>query len=64
MSDDHCDDCGEPVVDARARTIRLDVDDETVDEQRLCPDCFAAWLSRYEREMESGSDDSNEIIVD
>ena len=68
MSDDHCDDCGEPVVDALARTVRLGVDGETVDEQRLCPDCFAEWIARYEREMQttheaSGGGDS-EIIVD
>jgi hypothetical protein len=65
MSDDHCDDCGEPVVDALARTVRLGVDGETVDEQRLCPDCFAAWLSRYEAEMGAPADDGDrEIIVD
>lgn len=63
-----CDDCGDAVEDALARTVRLRVDGSTVDNQRLCPDCFAEWISRYEREMKPKDpvmvDDESDIIVD
>ena len=63
-----CDSCGDEVTDALARTVRLSVDRAEIDAQRLCPDCFAEWIARYEREMQSthepaGGGDS-EIIVD
>ncbi|WP_458186450.1 DUF7569 family protein [Haladaptatus sp. NG-WS-4] len=72
MSDDNepdpCDNCGEPLTDALARTIRLTVDRSQIDIQRLCPECFAEWIDRYENEMQPGSDnsqdESSEIIVD
>ncbi|WP_227375108.1 DUF7569 family protein [Haladaptatus halobius] len=63
-----CDDCREPLTDALARTVRLTVDRSQIDSQRLCPECFADWIDRYEGEMTPGSDESenegSEIIVD
>ncbi|MFB6267192.1 MAG: hypothetical protein ABEI31_06000 [Halodesulfurarchaeum sp.] len=72
MSDsERCDDCGEPVSDALARTVRLSVDRSQIDAQRLCPECFADWINRYEEEMQHQSmnevvesDDEEDIIVD
>ncbi|WP_227353014.1 DUF7569 family protein [Haladaptatus salinisoli] len=72
MSDENdpepCDDCREPLTDALARTVRLTVDRSQIDSQRLCPECFADWIDRYENEMTPGSDESenegSEIIVD
>ena len=65
---DSCDACGSSVEDALARTVRLSVDRSTVDEQRLCPGCFADWIDRYEAEMQSEPDvtidEENDIIVD
>ena len=65
---DSCDACGSSVEDALARTIRLSVDRSTVNEQRLCPGCFADWIDRYEERMQSESDvridEDNDIIVD
>ena len=63
-----CDSCGDEVTDALSRTVRLSVDRAEIDAQRLCPDCFAEWIARYEREMQTtdrapGGGDS-EIIVD
>ena len=48
---DRCDGCGEPTTDALARTVRLSVDRATIDTQRLCPECFAEWIQRYQAEM-------------
>lgn len=63
-----CDACGEATTDALARTVRLTVDRSQIDAQRLCPECFAEWIDRYEREMQSEtqviSDDGTDIIVD
>ena len=61
-----CDDCGDPVTDALARTVRLTVDRAEVDVQRLCPECFAGWIERYEMEMQTAGslDADDEIIVD
>lgn len=71
MSDDEdptpCDDCGDPLSDALARTTRLTVDRSQIDSQRLCPECFADWIDRYDREMKPTADaesTSSEIIVD
>ena len=68
MSDDPCDDCGKPVSEALARTVRLTVDRSQVDGQRLCPGCFAGWIDRYRSEMQSESrtiaDGDSDIIVD
>ncbi|NHN43579.1 hypothetical protein G9C85_18325 [Halorubellus sp. JP-L1] len=69
MTEDACDECGEPVSDALARTVRLAVDRTQIDSQRLCPDCFAAWIDRYQAEMQPGSADEptitdDDIIVD
>jgi hypothetical protein len=70
MSDSSpCDACGESVQDALSRTVRLSVDRSQIDAQRLCPDCFAGWIDRYDSEMrqtptsEEG-DDGTGIIVD
>ncbi len=65
---DPCEACGEPTTDALARTVRLSVDRANIDTQRLCPECFADWIDRYQTEM-SGTDDAasgsdSEIIVD
>lgn len=63
-----CDGCGDPTTDALARTVRLSVDRANIDTQRLCPDCFADWIQRYQDRLGSGPDDgdsdSSEIIVD
>ena len=62
-----CDGCGEPTTDALSRTVRLSVDRANIDTQRLCPDCFADWIQRYQERLGSGpdgSDESSEIIVD
>jgi hypothetical protein len=69
MTEDACDDCEEPVSDALARTVRLAVDRTQIDSQRLCPDCFAAWIDRYQAEMQPQSADAptiddDDIIVD
>ncbi|WP_313692546.1 DUF7569 family protein [Halorarum halobium] len=65
---DSCDACGDQVGDPLARNVRLSVDRSTVDEQRLCPSCFADWIERYEAEMTAGSpvsvDEDGDIIVD
>ena len=62
-----CDGCGEPTTNALARTVRLSVDRANIDTQRLCPDCFADWIQRYQDRLGSGGDGSDggsEIIVD
>lgn len=66
MTADSCDDCGEPTADALARTIRLTVDRSQIDSQRLCPECFATWIDRYEEEMMPGDTNGEDdgIIVD
>ena len=73
MSDaDRCDACGDPVSDALSRTVRLSVDRSQIDAQRLCPECFAEWIKRYETEMQSqpvqeeviSEDAGDNIIVD
>ncbi|QLG60772.1 DUF7569 family protein [Halorarum salinum] len=65
---DPCDACGDGIADALARTVRLSVDRSTVDEQRLCPGCFADWIERYETEMTTEApvsvDEDGDIIVD
>ena len=65
---DACDECGEPVADALARTVSLSVDGTTVDEQRRCPGCFADWHERYENSMKPTDpvtvDGDDDIIVD
>lgn len=65
---DSCDACGEEVADALARHVRLSVDRSTVDQQRLCPGCFADWIEHYETEMTSETpvtaDEDSDIIVD
>lgn len=64
---DPCDACGETVSDALARIVRLTVDRAEVDAQRLCPGCFADWISRYDAEMRSAHDArdaDSDIIVD
>lgn len=62
-----CDACGEPTTDALSRTVRLSVDRANIDTQRLCPDCFADWIQRYQDRLGSGTDDADdnsEIIID
>ncbi|AFK20637.1 hypothetical protein E6P09_02800 [Haloferax mediterranei ATCC 33500] len=64
---DSCDGCGRAVEDALARAVRLQVDDSTVDDQRLCPTCFADWITRYKEKMSpkaSKESSDSEIIVD
>jgi hypothetical protein len=69
MSDESCDACGDRVSDALARTVRLTVDRSQIDVQRLCPDCFAEWIDRYQQEMQNtpdtvADDEDSEIIID
>jgi hypothetical protein len=72
---DPCDACGGATSDALARTVRLTVDRSQIDAQRLCPECFADWIERYEAEMsqadaagdgagEGDGDGDSDIIVD
>lgn len=61
MSDDPCVHCGDPVSDALSRTVRVTVDHSQIDQQRLCPNCFADWIDRYEAEMQP---ESQEVVVD
>lgn len=67
---DPCDSCDDSVEDALARTVRLTVDRSSIDEQRLCPACFAEWIDRYRREMQTQPSTTisevgdDEIIVD
>jgi len=61
-----CDECSQSISDALSRTVRLIVDQKDVDSQRLCPGCFASWISRYESEMQISQQviGTDEIIVD
>lgn len=64
-----CDACSESIEDPLARTVRLTVDRSGIDEQRLCPTCFAEWIDRYRQEMQPETsatieDGDDEIIVD
>jgi len=63
-----CDGCGDPTTDALARVVRLSVDRANIDTQRLCPDCFADWIQRYQDRLGAGpgdaDGDTSEIIVD
>ena len=61
-----CDDCRTVVADALARTVEVMVDRSTVHSHRLCPDCFADWIQRYQDRLGSGDDgnEGSEIIVD
>lgn len=64
---DPCDACEDAVSDALARTVRLTVDRAEIDSQRLCPECFAEWIDRYESEMQARPetlDGDSDIIVD
>ena len=66
--DDPCDACGDATTDALARTVRLSVDRANIDTQRLCPDCFADWIDRYQEHMQSDPgpavDGDSDIIID
>ncbi|WP_435334207.1 DUF7569 family protein [Haloarchaeobius sp. TZWWS8] len=67
MTDDACDSCGEAVSDALSRTVQLAVDRTQIDAQRLCPECFANWIDRYQREMQPAErtvTPDDDIIVD
>jgi hypothetical protein len=61
-----CEDCGESVAEALTRRVRVTVDGSEIHSHRLCPDCFAAWVDRYDRRMSTGgeSTEDSEIIVD
>jgi hypothetical protein len=55
MSDDAdtepCDWCGDAVANPLSRTVRVTVDRSQIDSLRLCPECFANWIDRYEEKM-------------
>jgi hypothetical protein len=58
---DPCDWCEEAVADPLSRTVRVTVDRSQIDSQRLCPECFAEWIDRFDTEMQpSGSEDSED----
>ncbi|AAG20415.1 MULTISPECIES: hypothetical protein [Halobacterium] len=71
-----CDWCGDAVANPLSRTVRVSVDRSQIDSQRLCPECFAEWVDRYETEMRAdtghddaaaaadGEDGGTDIIVD
>lgn len=64
MAEDVCDECGESVSNALSRTVRLAVDRTQIDSQRLCPECFAEWIDRYQVEMQPGAMEDTEITDD
>lgn len=51
MSTEACERCGDPAPEPLLRSVELTVDGDRVDDQTLCPDCFAEWISRYQAEM-------------
>jgi uncharacterized protein CbrC (UPF0167 family) len=53
MSNVSCDSCGEQITEALSRTVSISVDESEIDSQTLCPNCFADWIDRYERRMQS-----------
>jgi uncharacterized protein CbrC (UPF0167 family) len=53
MADVSCDSCGEQITEALSRTVSISVDGSEIDSQTLCPSCFADWIDRYERRMQS-----------
>ena len=61
-----CDGCSRSISDALSRIVRLIVDQRDVDSQRVCPDCFASWIRRYESEMQLSHQvvSTDDIIVD
>lgn len=69
-----CEWCGDAVADPLSRTVRVTVDRSQIDSQRLCPECFANWIERYDAEMQpedpdptpdpTPADDDTDIIVD
>lgn len=71
-----CDWCGEAVANPLSRTVRVTVDRSQIDSQRLCPECFANWIDRFDTEMKpeqtepdptpdpTPADDETDIIVD
>ena len=65
-SEEPCDDCGQPVADALTRIVEMRVDGAQLHSHRLCPDCFAAWVDRYDRQLspDRGANADSEIIVD
>lgn len=61
MATDSCERCGATAPEALLRTVELYVDGSEVDEQTICPDCFADWIAHYQEQMAGdmpGSDDS------
>lgn len=68
MSDDtdtvSCNWCGDPVSDPLARTVRVTVDRSQIESQRLCPECFADWIDRFEEEMTPETDDEQNVVRD
>lgn len=61
-----CDGCGDHLSTALTRAVRLTVDRAEIDIQRLCPECFAGWIDRYQAEMQpdAAGESGDEIIVD
>jgi len=69
-----CEWCGDAVADPLSRTVRVTVDRSQIDSQRLCPECFANWIDRFEAEMKpeepdptpdpTPASDDTDIIVD
>lgn len=51
MSTAPCDRCGDRTPEPLLRRVDLRVDGESVDDQTLCPDCFAEWIARYRDEL-------------
>jgi hypothetical protein len=51
MNTGACESCGDTAPKPLLRTVALVVDGDRVDGQRLCPECFSDWISRYQTEM-------------
>ncbi|WP_394326153.1 hypothetical protein [Halobacterium sp. CBA1132] len=66
MSEDTepCDWCGEAVADPLSRTVRVTVDRSEIDSQRLCPECFANWIERYDEEMRPEEEEPERTVID
>lgn len=51
MATDSCERCGATAPEALLRTVELHVDGSEVDEQTICPGCFADWIAHYQEQM-------------
>lgn len=60
MPTDSCDRCGDGISTPLLRDIELRVDGAEVDEQAVCPDCFADWIAHYQEQLAGDATDAAE----